>query len=74
MHTHITTMMLWVVPITIPVQNANTLWDPQTTGLSEWVQLYPDGGDPASNVDAAIARVLSMQTSRGGLAVNVIEC
>ena len=44
---NIPTMMLWVVPITIPVQNTSTLWDPQNTGLSEWVQLYPDGGDPA---------------------------
>ena len=44
---NIPVMMLWVVPISIPVQNTNTIWDPQSTGLSEWVQLYPDGGDPA---------------------------
>lgn len=39
--------ILWVVPISIPVQSTQTLWDPQTTGLTEWVQLYPDGGDPS---------------------------
>ena len=40
------TLILWVVPISIPVQTAGVLWDPQTTGLTEWVQLFPRNGDP----------------------------
>ncbi|MCC7061473.1 MAG: hypothetical protein IT456_01635 [Planctomycetes bacterium] len=38
----IPTMILWVVPVSIPVQSASVLWDPATTpgGLTEWVQLY----------------------------------
>lgn len=35
----------WVVPVSISVQGTNNLWDPQVTGVSEWVQLYPKGGD-----------------------------
>ncbi len=41
----IPTLILWVVPVSLPVQNGNTVWDPAQTGLSEWVQLFPDGGD-----------------------------
>ncbi|MCA8973757.1 MAG: hypothetical protein KDC98_03505 [Planctomycetes bacterium] len=40
-------LILWIVPISLPVQSTQVLWDPQTTGLSEWVQLYPKGGDPS---------------------------
>jgi hypothetical protein len=39
------TMIIWVVPVSIAVQNANALWDPSTTGLTEWVQLLPNGVD-----------------------------
>ncbi|MCA8964610.1 MAG: hypothetical protein KDC48_06980, partial [Planctomycetes bacterium] len=39
------TLILWVVPVSLPVQNAQALWDPATSGLTEWVQLYPQGGD-----------------------------
>jgi hypothetical protein len=39
------TAILWVVPVSIPVQSTANLWDPATTGLLEWVQLYPKGGD-----------------------------
>lgn len=35
----------FAVPISLPVQNTSTLADPATTTLSEWVQLYPEGGD-----------------------------
>ena len=42
----IPTLILWVVPISLAVQNASALWDPQITRLTEWVQLYPRGGDP----------------------------
>ncbi|HEX5054060.1 MAG TPA: hypothetical protein VFZ65_19935 [Planctomycetota bacterium] len=38
-------LILWVVPISLQVQNARTLWDPVQEGMTEWVQLYPDGGD-----------------------------
>lgn len=34
-------MMLWVVPISLPVQSPSLLADPQTTGMVEWLQLYP---------------------------------
>ncbi|MBL8753082.1 MAG: hypothetical protein JNK15_07245, partial [Planctomycetes bacterium] len=37
--------ILWVVPITLSVQNSGVLWNPTTTGLTEWLQLYPRGGD-----------------------------
>lgn len=40
------TWIVFVVPVSIPVQNTSRLWDPQTTMFSEWVQLYPRGGDP----------------------------
>ncbi|MGK0153910.1 MAG: hypothetical protein ACI9SE_000859 [Neolewinella sp.] len=39
------TLIVWVVPVSIPVQGANTLWDPATTLLTEWVQLLPTGAD-----------------------------
>lgn len=41
----IPTNILWVIPISLPVQSGATLWDPSQTGLTEWVQLYPRGGD-----------------------------
>lgn len=41
----VATLILWVVPISVAVQNGGTLWDPSVTGLTEWVQLYPKGGD-----------------------------
>jgi len=37
--------ILWVVPVSIAVNGAGQLWDPQTTGVSEWVQLLPAGSD-----------------------------
>jgi len=40
---HMPTRILWVVPISLPVQNAGVLWDPSTTQLTEWVQLLPAG-------------------------------
>ncbi len=39
------TLICWVVPVSLPVQNAQAVWDPGATGLTEWVQLYPQGGD-----------------------------
>lgn len=41
----IPTRIVWVVPVSIPVQGANTLWDPASTLLTEWVQLLPNGAD-----------------------------
>ncbi|MBL8727724.1 MAG: hypothetical protein JNM25_04785 [Planctomycetes bacterium] len=41
----IPTLILWVVPVSLSVQGSGSLWDPAQTGLTEWVQLYPDGGD-----------------------------
>lgn len=41
----IPTMILWVVPVSIPVQGTSVIWDPATSRLTEWVQLYPKGGD-----------------------------
>lgn len=38
-------IILWVIPISLPVQDPRSLWDPQVTQLTEWVQLLPDGGD-----------------------------
>ena len=40
---HIPGNILWVVPISLAVQSTSSLWNPQTTGLSEWVQLYTQG-------------------------------
>jgi hypothetical protein len=40
---NIPTRILWVVPISLGVQNASVLWDPQTTQLTEWIQLRPQG-------------------------------
>ncbi len=37
--------IVWVVPVSIPVQGTNTLWDPAATLMSEWVQLLPAGAD-----------------------------
>ncbi len=37
------TRILFVVPVSIAVQNTAVLWDPQTTNTTEWVQLYPAG-------------------------------
>ncbi|MFT4512115.1 MAG: hypothetical protein ACI89X_001405 [Planctomycetota bacterium] len=39
------TTIVWVVPVSIPVQGASTLWDPATTLFTEWVQLLPTGAD-----------------------------
>jgi hypothetical protein len=39
----IPTMILWVVPVSIPVQDTSTLWDPAKSQLTEWVQIYPKG-------------------------------
>ena len=39
------TVILWVVPVSIGVQNTSVLWDPLTTNTSEWVQLMPAGQD-----------------------------
>jgi hypothetical protein len=39
------TRILWVVPVSITVQNANVIWDPAVTNTSEWVQLLPAGQD-----------------------------
>ncbi|MCK5943281.1 MAG: hypothetical protein KAI24_14975, partial [Planctomycetes bacterium] len=39
------TMIVWVVPVSIAVQNVGVLWDPATTRTSEWVQLLPAGQD-----------------------------
>lgn len=39
------TWILWVVPVSLAVQDAGALWDPAQTKLTEWVQLYPKGGD-----------------------------
>ncbi len=38
-------LITWVIPITLAVQNTEVLWDPAKTGLTEWAQLYPRGGD-----------------------------
>lgn len=39
------TWIVFVVPVSLTVQNAAALWDPQQTGLSEFLQIYPQGGD-----------------------------
>jgi len=39
------TRIVWVVPVSITVQNTGVLWDPATTQTSEWVQLLPAGQD-----------------------------
>ncbi|MCR9246755.1 MAG: hypothetical protein NXI31_17105 [bacterium] len=41
----VTRAIVWVIPISLPVNSTQVLWDPQQTGFSEWVQLYPNGGD-----------------------------
>ena len=41
----IPTRIVWVVPVSITVQNTGVLWDPATTQTSEWVQLLPAGQD-----------------------------
>ncbi|MCA8948455.1 MAG: hypothetical protein KDE27_03075, partial [Planctomycetes bacterium] len=41
----VTRAILWVIPISLPVQSTSVLWDPQSTQLSEWVQIYPRGGN-----------------------------
>ncbi|MEC8253034.1 MAG: hypothetical protein VX044_07455 [Planctomycetota bacterium] len=39
------TRIVWVVPVSIAVQNTSVLWDPATTNTTEWVQLYQPGQD-----------------------------
>lgn len=39
----VTTWIVFVVPVSLGVQSTNVLWNPQTTGLTEWVQLYTKG-------------------------------
>ena len=41
----IPTLIVWIVPVSISVQNTGQLWDPVSTGMSEWVQLLPSGND-----------------------------
>jgi hypothetical protein len=41
----IPTLILWVVPVSLPIQNVQAVWDPATTELTEWVQIYPQGND-----------------------------
>ena len=43
---HIPTLITWVVPVSIAVQNGTLLWDPQRSGLTEWAQIRPRGGRP----------------------------
>jgi hypothetical protein len=45
LYSDVPTAILWVVPISIAVQNAATLWDPTATGMLEWVQILPRGND-----------------------------
>ncbi|MFK7739321.1 MAG: hypothetical protein AB8H80_03285 [Planctomycetota bacterium] len=35
--------IVWCVPVSLPVQNVSALWDPAATGLTEWMQLLPQG-------------------------------
>lgn len=61
------TAILWVVPISIAVQNASTLWDPVATGLLEWVQILPRGNDVDTEwvrYDAIIDRQHLVRTNR----------
>ncbi len=39
------TYIVWVVPVSIAVASTSQVWDPATTGMSEWVQLLPSGND-----------------------------
>ncbi len=41
----IPTMITWVIPISISVQNGAVLLDPAILGQTEWLQMYPKGGD-----------------------------
>ncbi len=57
--------ILWVVPVSLAVQSSNTLWDPAVTGLSEWVQLYPKGGDASDTEWVRYDVLVSNQIARG---------
>ncbi len=37
------TRILWVVPVSLPLQNVSAVFDPVATGLTEWVQILPRG-------------------------------
>lgn len=39
----VATNILWVVPVSLPVQNPQVLADPSKTGTTEWLQLLPQG-------------------------------
>jgi hypothetical protein len=39
------TWITWVVPVSLPVRNTACLWDPAKMQLTEWLQIYPQGGD-----------------------------
>jgi hypothetical protein len=39
------TLIVWVVPVSLSVQNTNVIWNPQTTLLTEWLQILPRGND-----------------------------
>ncbi len=38
------TLILWVVPISLPVADPSAVWDPDVTKLTEWLQLLPKSG------------------------------
>jgi hypothetical protein len=41
----VNSFVLYVVPISLPVTDAGALIDPSAAGLSEWLQLYPEGNE-----------------------------
>lgn len=47
----IPTLILWVVPISLAVQNTGVLMDPQANGTSEWLQLYPGAGGDVNDTE-----------------------
>ncbi|MGE3171081.1 MAG: hypothetical protein AB7O97_00555 [Planctomycetota bacterium] len=61
-------LTLNVVPISLTVGNTGGLPDPSVTGTSEWVQLYPRGGDPADTewvrYDAIVAPSMLVRGNR----------
>lgn len=60
--------ILNVVPISISVQSAAQLADPETSGFSEWAQLWSRGGDPNDTewvrYDALLEQRYLLRTNR----------
>jgi len=47
----IPTVIVWVVPVSLALQDTRVVFDPQATGVSEWLQIYPGKGNDVNDTE-----------------------